>query len=725
MTTSHTWSFARIGGFEQVLLKSADDLRNLDQLDPKLWAALACPTNGLHFDQKTLHLIDNDNDGRIRVPEILDAVRWTCQVIEHPELLLQPTDTLPLSELNTETEEGNALLAAARRLLKLLGKPDAETITLADVTEQQQVLANARFNGDGVITPATAKDDETKALIATVIAGSTTVTDASGAQGVNAAAVSDFFTAVKARLDWISRAEPGWVPDGVDDGKVASDSLSAVRDKIDDYFSRCRASQYDPRATEKLNRSLEDWSALNDSTLSADCIEIADFPLAMVRPEAELPLNEGLNPAWESRIKTLHKAVIKPVLGELEILTYDAWQDLKERFDKYQTWLREEAGKQVSNLDAENLNTLLTNGSRETLATLIAKDEAVRPQVKALTQVETLLRYRLHLKVLLENFVNLSEFYAPEHRAVFEAGTLFLDGRACDLCIEVYDPGKHASLAGLSRCFLAYCDCTRKDGRQKTIVAAFTGGSQDYLLVGRNGVFYDREGVDWDATITKLVENPISIPQAFFSPYKRLIRFMEEQAAKSAEAAESSRQASMEERTLDTVTNTDATRAGPKPKFDLSMLAAMGIAVGGLATAVGMLLQAFFGLGWLMPIGFLGLILVVSGPSMFIAWLKLRQRNLGPILDASGWAVNGRVKINVPFGSQLTKVAHLPKGSNRSLRDPYQHRRTWPKVVFVLVIIGLIIASVLLWRNENMPQEENIDADAGIVLDASEPPDGT
>lgn len=721
MTTSHSWSFARIGGFEQVLFKSADDLRHLDQLDPKLWAALACPTNGLHFDQKTLHLIDKDNDSRIRVPEILDAVRWACQVLKKPELLLQPADFLPLAELNTDTEEGIALQSAARRLLRLLGKADADTITLADVTEQQQVLANARFNGDGVITPATANDEQTKALVETVIAGTTTVADASGAQGINAAAIAEFFNAVQARLDWISRAEPGWVPDGVDDGKLAADSLSAVRDKIDDYFSRCRASQYDPRATEKLNRSLDDWTALNDSTLSADCAEIADFPLAMVRPDAELPLNEGLNPAWENRIKTLHQAVIKPVLGEIETLTYDAWQELKDRFDNYRTWLSEEAGQQVNNLDAAQLSSLLAEGSREKLAELIAADESVRPQVEALTQVETLLRYRLHLKTLLENFVNLSEFYAPEHRAVFEAGTLFLDGRACDLCIEVYDPGKHATLAGLSRCFLAYCDCTRRDGQQKTIVAAFTGGSQDYLLVGRNGVFYDREGQDWDATITKLVENPISIPQAFFSPYKRLIRFMEEQAAKSAEAAESSRQATLEERTMDTVASAETAKTGPKPKFDLSMLAAMGIAVGGLATAVGMLLQAFFGLGWLMPIGFLGLILIISGPSMFIAWLKLRQRNLGPILDASGWAVNGRVKINVPFGSQLTKVAHLPKGSQRTLRDPYQHRRTWPKVVFVLVIIGLVIASVLLWRNDNA--EVEMDADAGIVLEVEATPE--
>ena len=46
-------------------------------------------------------------------------------------------------------------------------------------------------------------------------------------------------------------------------------------------------------------------------------------------------------------------------------------------------------------------------------------------------------------------------------------------------------------------------------------------------MVGRNGIFFDRLGHDWDATITKIIENPISIRQAFFAPYKRAIRFVE------------------------------------------------------------------------------------------------------------------------------------------------------------------------------------------------------
>src|SRR6185369_17127179 len=100
----------------------------------------------------------------------------------------------------------------------------------------------------------------------------------------------------------------------------------------------------------------------------------------------------------------------------------------------------------------------------------------------------------------------------------------------------------------------------------------------------------------------------------------------------------------------------------PKPKIDIGTVAALGVAVGGITSALALFMTAFLGLGYWIPAGVLGLILAISGPSMVLAWLKLRQRNLGPILDANGWAVNARAKINIPFGASLTNVAKLPPG---------------------------------------------------------------
>ncbi len=214
-------------------------------------------------------------------------------------------------------------------------------------------------------------------------------------------------------------------------------------------------------------------------------------------------------------------------------------------------------------------------------------------------------------------------------------------------------------MAGMAGTYLAYCDCVRKgSGEKLSIVAAFTGGDSDNLIVGRNGIFYDRAGRDWDATITKIVDNPISIRQAFWSPYKKLVRMIEERAAKQAAAAEAGANAQ-----LTAVANTPLTPpaaaatpgAAAKPAFDPSVVALLSLAFGALATAFAGIL-AFLGKfeQWQVPLVIIGIMLVISAPSMAIAWLKLRKRNLGPILDANGWAVNAKARMNVPFGGALT-----------------------------------------------------------------------
>lgn len=691
MSTAYPWFFSRIGGFDQVLLRSGEDLKHLDELDPKLWAALACPIKGLFFDEKTLSLIDVDNDGRVRVPEILAAVNWAIRCVKNPDLLLQPAGGIPLAELNEADADGAAILASAKTMLMFLDKPEAGVITLADAESQQAAMASAPLNGDGIVLIESTDDPELKALIGEIQAAFPGIIDASGKPGIDLPAVEKFYASVRARSTWLAQESSEWLASV--DCKTAYAALSAVREKIDDYFSRCRASRFDPRAVEQLNQPAAAWTALSSEELSADCHEFADFPLALVTAEAVLPLGEGLNPAWEPAVATFKREVVAPLFNDKTDLAFSEWQELKARFDAFQQWLNSEGGKEVAGLTPERIQEILQGTHKAALEELIGQDLAVQPQVKAFASVEKLLRFRLHLKSLLNNFVNFTEFYSNDDRAVFEAGTLYLDGRACELCIEVHDPAKHAVLAGLSKCFLAYCDCTRPDGAKKTIVAAFTGGESDYLLVGRNGVFYDRAGRDWDATITKLIENPISIPQAFFSPYKKLIRFVEERAAKSASAAETSSQTMLQSATEKTLTTSDpaAAQAGTKPKIDIGVVAALGVAVGGVTTALGLLLQAFFGLGWLMPLGLLGLLLLISGPSVFIAWLKLRQRNLGPILDASGWAVNGQVKINVPFGGKLTEVAKLPPGSRRNLSDPYaEKKKPWGTLlVLILVLLAL------------------------------------
>lgn len=157
-STGHQWDFFRAGGVDQVKLGSAADIMALDQLDQKLWVALSCPTTGLYLDSRTLELIDDNKDGRVRVPEIIAAAKWACGALKNPDDLLRPATTLALGAINDSTDEGKNLLASAKRILSNLGKADAEEITIEDVADTAKIFADTRFNGDGIITPAGAED---------------------------------------------------------------------------------------------------------------------------------------------------------------------------------------------------------------------------------------------------------------------------------------------------------------------------------------------------------------------------------------------------------------------------------------------------------------------------------------------------------------------------------------------------------------------------------------
>jgi hypothetical protein len=272
------------------------------------------------------------------------------------------------------------------------------------------------------------------------------------------------------------------------------------------------------------------------------------------------------------------------------------------------------------------------------------------------------------------------------------------------LCVEVADAARHATLAGLSNAYLVYCDIRRGEAL-RSIAAVITDGDSQHIGVGRNGIFYDREGQDWNATIMRIVSNPISVREAFWLPYRKFVRMIEEQIEKRAQAAEAASMNRVTETATTLATADQARPAGAPPpgapkKIELGTIALIGTAIGGISALVGGFLQALFGLGFWLPLGLLGIFLLISGPSMLLAALKLKQRNLGPILDANGWAINTRARMNPAFGAALTELASLPPGAARALRDPYAPRRSpWR----LAVLLGLLAAALWLTGQHYFP----------------------
>lgn len=679
-----------------MVLKNGADLANLAQLDQKLWVALACPTTGLSLDERFLKLLDTDNDKRIRAPELIAGVKFASGVLKNLDDLFKGEESLPLTAINGETPAGQLLLRAARQVLRNLGKEDANAIAVADLEDPTRIFADTPFNGDGAVTELSTSDAELKAVIAEIVDCLGPDPDRSGKPGVSATKLDAFFAEVEKAHVWHKEAEANAavvLPLG-ENTAAAVATFEALRVKVDDYFARCKLAAFDPRVVGMLNRAESEYVEIVSKNLSINGVEAAHFPLAQVWAGRPLPLVGAVNPAYAAALKKLNELVVTPLLGFRNELGEFEWHQIGERLEGHLAWLRAKAGPVADKLSAARLAVLVNSGHKAALLELIEKDKALESEAQSLQDVERLVRYYRSLYALCTNFVNFRDFYDPARIATFQYGTLYLDQRTCSLCMRVDEPAKHAALAGLAGAYLAYVDCMRPGtGEKMQIVVIITDGDSDNLMVGRNGLFYDRQGRDWDATITKIIDNPISLRQAFFSPYKKLVRLIEEQVAKRASAADADANAKLGAAAEGVSKVDQAKPADPKKPVDVGAVAALGVAVAGIGTFFTAVLGYASGIiqmGFIPTLAALiGLILLISLPSVVLAYVKLRKRNLGPLLDASGWAINSQAKVNVPFGTTLTNLAKVPPGS-RAVADAYADRGLpWKRWVFLALVLYL------------------------------------
>lgn len=697
METKYPWRYCSLGGVTRVKLSTGEDIAHLGELDQKLWTVLSCPVDGLIFDRKTLEILDSDKDGRIRVGEVVAAAEWLTSVVKDKDLILNGSDSLPLDSINTENPTGERLARSARQILSNLGL-DKNEISLADTSDSVKIFEKTTANGDGIICADAGQDPQVRQAIEAAVATVGSKTDRSGAQGVDAALVEQFYAELAAHKAWKAARTPEILPYG-ESTPAALAAVEAIASKVEDYFIRCRLIAFNGNCAAALDSSAATIEAFGSQDLNGKTAEIASCPLAHPRAELELPL-DAVNPAWEAAIAAFRTEVFDKSFPQKNVLTEEQWKSIVASFGPYKNWLAAKAGSSVESLGDAKIDELLAADKKADILALIDADLAVAQEANSIDEVDKLMHLFRYFYEFLDNYVIFGAFYDKNRKSVFEAGKLYIDQRCLELCINVADMGKHADMASLSGMYIIYCNCvSKKTGKTATIAAVLTDGDVDNLRVGMNCVYYDRDGLDYDAVITKLVDNPVSVRQAFWAPYRKLARTISDRINKSAAEKDAKVTAAL----TDKANNFDvakakeeaaAAQAAPKQSFDIAkfagIFAALGMAVGFIGSALAKLIHP-----WYTPfIVLVVLVVVISGPSMFIAWTKLRKRNLGPVLNANGWAINSRVLVNIVFGSTLTTLAKYPKLARTS--DPYVKKKSpWPAVIFIFLLVLVAVGLVL------------------------------
>mgnify|MGYP006976591936 CR=1 FL=1 len=699
---SYKWEFDNIGGSSRVRIDSGEAIAHLAELDPKMWTVLSCPVSGLEIDEKSLKYMDTDSDGKIRVNDVIAVAQWVTGALKNADLLLEGQEFIDIEQFDLENEAGKKLHGSAKQIIGNLGK-EGSVISLADTADIAAIFAKTRFNGDGVITEASTDDADEKAAIAAAVASLGGVADRSGVQGVNAEMIENFYKTLADYVAWQEAAVEAPYGDKTDAAIAAYNALDA---KVKDFFMRSKLASFSPDSTAALDVQTSRIEAISAENLTGKTDEIAAYPIARVTGKAEIDLSEPVNPAWAAQFET-----IKSIAADKKVLTEADWAEIGAQFAAYTSWKASKAGAAVEALGLDAVKDFLAKDKKAALLELVAQDSALAEEAANIEMVDKFLHIFRDFYRLLRNFVTLNDFYAKDKsvKAIFQSGRLIIDQRECRFCMKVADMAKHNATAAASGMFLVYCDCTTKSKPGKlAIVAAVTVGEIGDLVAGKNAIYYDNSGLEWDAVITKVVDNPISIAQSFWSPYRRMAKTVENLITKSAADKDAKMMADATAKINAAPTAVPAAGADGKPAaappFDIAkfagIFAAIGMAVGyigsfltNLATGVKSIATTAW---WALPVAIISLLLVVSGPSMILAWMKLRKRNLAPLLNANGWAINADAIVNVLFGNTLTEKAQFPIVK---LHDPHAKSKKLTKgnkwAIAIAAILIIIAAAAL------------------------------
>ncbi len=691
--------FHKYSGDYHLRLESAEDLRNILDLKEAHWIATSCPIDGQNGDPAFYDYLDFDANGRIRTDELRTALTWIFDVIKDTSGIDNGDDSLRLDAINTDSPDGQAVHAAATRILRNLGQKDAKAISLHQVRDQKSIMARATANGDGVIPPSAGKQPQTQELIEAAMQYVGKVKDAGGSDGCTIENVETFLKRAEAFIKWEAEGkraseqeENPRLPWG-DDSADAWNTIAAVSDKIEQFFALCDLERYDPAGAARARVEDEKEPPADiDDTASVDAY-LRKTPVAPVNPEGLLKFNEILNPRYEDTLEKLRDKVLKRALGASDVkqINREEWLKVLGIFAPYRQWLesKPETGG-LEKLGSDKLRQLLESNAVEEVRQLAEADRAVAAELKEVRSVEKAILYQQWMLRFVNSFVSFSSLYDPDNRALFEMGTLIIDGRELTFTVKVTDRNKHKSLAQNSHMFIIYAEISGRKGTEVEeekfeIVAAVTSGDSVGFEKEKRGIFFTIDGREWDARIVDTVENPVSLREALKAPFIKVGGFLGKQAEKFSKAQEQKL-----EKVVSSPGNSSAAR---------DMLLAGSVGMAALGSSFAYITKALKEVSFLQVLTvLLGIGVLVFGPSLIIGWIRLRQRDLTILLEASGWATNIRMRVSGTLGRIFTIRPELPPEAQKKRKDRAtgfartlgMHRVNWLRV-FIVGIIALVI----------------------------------
>lgn len=706
--------FRNFGGIYQFQITNEEDLAKIDALDPARWAATSAPLHDLHCDADFLKYIDTEGTGRVRVAQIVHARDWLFERLAKRNVVQGRKEAIALDAIREEGE-GAKLRAVATRVNNAQKAANAQTIALADVRAFKGGYAKLLANGDGVVPPGVIPEPEVADFVKDILATVGGVKDRGGDDGVDAARLETFTKQGQAWLDWRAKESSAAVWGG--DSAAAADLVAKLDAKIEEHFLHCDLTRQEAPSEALLRLKEDEFRTLRARDAAAIEAYVKGSPLGPLNAAGTLDLGGELNALYRADMNELSAKVVARALGDsARTLTREAWRKVKGTFDGFNEWRRAKPAEPFDALGEAKVKGYLTGPLPARVTHFIDDDKAAAAEIDAVDGLEKLLLYVRWLIDLANNFVNFSAIYLPKETALIEMGSLIIDGRRLEFCVKVHDRAAHKPIASESMIYLVYANVIEKEGVAAAyeIVAPLTAGERGRLRAGKRGIFRDNDGKEWDAQITEVVENPVSVVEGMLAPFRRAAKFVGDKAdewfSSKSEAQEQALMSSTETATTaaSSAATTATTAPATPPAAGAPAASAEGggglnintlILGGGVALAgVGALAASIFTAlksreGWLAVLGVVGAVMAFSALN---AWWKLRRRDVSVLLEANGWAINVRTRVTARIAKVFAFTPDLPSEAVIERRDMLPAADDEGRGSFVFLILLLVVAAVVL-----------------------------
>ena len=667
--------FKRIGRSYHMQIETAEDLSNVLDLDEALWVATNAPLSTVHCDQTFLSLLDADRTGRITCCEIKEAVRWLLNVLRDHSGITKPSQALLLSAINIESDEGQIIHKAAAKILARKTKSDTGVISLHEVRKIKSEIQAQPISEAGVVLPQAADDPGVQKFIRDIIDTIGGILHPAGQAGIDAGKLELFGHESRQTLDWLQRgklphkrAKTDIMPFG-EKTSLLYDHLKAIRGKLDQYFAQCEAMVLDEQFAKQMGWTESELADLDFDDPAVIVNVLQKAPLAKARSDRELWFEDDINPYYVKSLEQFREKVLTLLLPDsTESLTALQWQEIKDMFAAHRAWLDARPKTNVSLLDEEILRTYQDEKYADAVHQLIDESTRTAFDMDNIRLLEKVILYQTGIIDLANNFVSFPHLYDPNHRAMFEMGSLVMDGRRFTFAVKVVNRKEHVEVAKTSNMFVMYVEVVPKDQNTKYEVAIpVTSGGKGNLCLGKRGIFLDIHGNECDARVVHIIENPISYREALFSPFQRLVRILTgkiESITSEAEKKWDTGAAQTVNQIEQQARSDQAAEAKQSRLLAGGLLVGGGVALAALSSALAYIAKSLTGVPlWKILIGIGGSILAVMLPITIVAFLKLRKRDLSAILEGSGWGINARMRLTHKQGWFFTEKPKHPSDS--------------------------------------------------------------